>query len=139
MKASFKLSDKTVHFDFKCAKCGNCCAVPGYVHIKLSDAKGMAKILGMTLKDFRKKYVTKDDGELVLKMSVQGGCIFFVNRRCIVYAARPTQCKTFPFWKDSFLNKTEWNYVRLYCRGSGSIDKEAKQVIGRKFKINTGA
>ena len=137
MKATFKISGKKVHFNFKCEQCGNCCAVPGYVHLKLSEAREMAGLLKMPFKDFRKKYITRDGKQLALKMPEKGGCIFFINRRCIIYSARPGQCRTFPFWKDSFENQREWNYVRLYCRGTKSIEKEAQQVIGRRFTIKT--
>ena len=48
-------------------------------------------------------------------------CVFLEpqTRRCSVYPARPTQCRTFPFWRSSVVEGEWTDEVRALCEGIG--------------------
>jgi hypothetical protein len=39
------------------------------------------------------------------------------RRRCSVYDARPTQCRTYPFWRESMLTPLDWEAEAARCEG----------------------
>ncbi|MDP6388243.1 MAG: YkgJ family cysteine cluster protein, partial [Candidatus Pacebacteria bacterium] len=46
-------------------------------------------------------------------------CPFLKDGQCIVYDARPTQCRTWPFWPDN-MNPSTWKKeIESYCPGIG--------------------
>ena len=38
---------------------------------------------------------------------------------CSIHPAKPTQCRTFPFWPELVESKSEWNRTGRYCPGIG--------------------
>lgn len=119
------ISDKIDKFiangiQFQCQGSGNCCVSHGgygFVFLTLSDRKAMAKKLEMKTSEFTKKYCMKTDGVWRLNDNVNEDCLFLKNKRCTVYEARPTQCRTWPFWPE-VLNAKTWNKeVANFCPG----------------------
>lgn len=47
-----------------------------------------------------------------------GDCLFF-DGRCTIYALRPTQCRTYPFWFKHMRSVDAWNQVARDCPGIG--------------------
>lgn len=79
----------------------------------------MAKLLAMDETTFRSRYLEKRGYKFSLKerrVGVSHDCIFFDRAAggCSVYAARPNQCRTFPFW-DYF--KTRVDELKRECPG----------------------
>ncbi|MCE5300535.1 MAG: YkgJ family cysteine cluster protein [Spirochaetia bacterium] len=107
--------------NFECLKCGNCCEVPGYVYLNLKEADRMAKSLNMRGDEFLKKYTKRELGHLVLKTPFKGGCIFFKEKKCTIYEVRPSQCRTFPYWKELTADHEEWKTIEKYCKGAGKL------------------
>ncbi len=93
-------------FDAKaCETCqGNCCTgESGYIWVSQEERKAMAEYLKMSEEEFIKEYLLKIRYRFTLKeMPYENGfsCIFFdkEHKRCGIYAVRPSQCRTFPFW-----------------------------------------
>jgi Fe-S-cluster containining protein len=72
----------------------------------------------MRTSSFTRKYCDKEDGEFYLKLPKQD-CLFLVGKRCSVYQARPTQCRTWPFWPENMKPSVWRAEVAPFCAGVG--------------------
>lgn len=104
---------------FKCTGCGKCCTgSPGYVWVNEEEIAAMALFLEISPSDFCKKYVRKAHNRLALiELKPNHDCVFLRDKKCLVYGARPTQCKTFPFWPEHLKSKEAWESVKNECEG----------------------
>jgi uncharacterized protein len=122
---------------FTCSKCGNCCTGgPGFVWISQKEIARIAELLGMSRTQVRQKYCRKIGGRTSLKEIKHprtGGydCIFMKEipaaegsgdaahskRICTVYAARPLQCRTWPFWEGNLASPKAWQRAARICPG----------------------
>ena len=106
--------------NFQCTGCGDCCTgAPGYVWINKAEIEAIAEHLKLDIAKFEKKYVRLIGIRKSLIEYANGDCVFFDNqgRGCKIYAARPRQCRTWPFW-DSNLNAPEsWDEISEHCAG----------------------
>jgi uncharacterized protein len=102
---------------FTCKKCGACCGV-GFIYLKKGETKKIADYLNMPEKQFKKKHT---EWFLLLgralKWNNSGACMFLKNRECSIYAARPSQCGTWPYWKRIINNKNDLDRAKVYCKG----------------------
>lgn len=104
-----------------CASCqGRCCTgESGYIYVTKTEALAICSVLNIELSEFVAQYVFKNGNKYSLKERVFGEqheCIFFdrENNGCQIYTARPTQCRTFPFW-DYF--KANVDELKAECPG----------------------
>ena len=108
---------------FECQGSGKCCTSRGeygYVFLTLEDRQRIAKHLRLPTRQFTKEYCQKTQGYFHLKEDlVNPDCIFLIKNRCSIYAARPTQCRTWPFWPEVLNAKTWSKEVASYCPGIG--------------------
>lgn len=106
---------------FECQGDGKCCLSRGrygYVYLSFSDRRRLAAHFGISTAEFTRRYTEKEDGLYQLKYE-GADCPFFTENRCEVYAARPWQCRTWPFWPEN-MNKRVWEReVASYCPGAG--------------------
>jgi Fe-S-cluster containining protein len=104
---------------FACTECGKCCTgEPGYVWISQEEIEDMAEALNISVKEFVQMYTREVDGELSLKEFPKTyDCIFLRDGKCMVYKARPTQCRTFPFWPENVESKEAWEDCAKRCEG----------------------
>jgi Fe-S-cluster containining protein len=122
---------------FECQGSGQCCTSHGeygYVFLSKTDRIKIAKFLGLKTPAFTKKYCTKLNGAFHLNEDPKNtDCMFLKNKRCEIYSARPSQCRTWPFWPEVMPAKT-WNKEVLnFCPGIGKgaivpIEKIEKQL-----------
>ena len=69
--------------------------------------------------DFRSEYTVVDEYGWTQLVFRSDHCVFLRGNRCSVYAARPTQCRTFPFWR-SLVSGGEWTpEAQELCEGVG--------------------
>ncbi|MEZ4752508.1 MAG: YkgJ family cysteine cluster protein [Bdellovibrionota bacterium] len=108
---------------FECQGSGKCCTSRGgfgYVYLTLDDRRRMAKHLGLATRSFTVKYCKKIHGQFALKEEKGNpDCVFLEGKKCSVYAARPTQCRTWPFWPESMQPKAWRRDVAAFCPGVG--------------------
>ena len=107
---------------FECKQCGNCCNIEGYVFIFKEDLNRILEKTDFTMSDLQTSYLSTVDGYTVLRDKGTGSCIFWDEaiRGCKIYEARPTQCRTFPFWKTLLYNEKKWEEGTADCEGVGS-------------------
>lgn len=106
---------------FGCRDCGGCCRSRGaynYVYLSLHDRRRLARHLGLTTLQFTRRYAQKTHGWFHLK-DPEGDCVFLEDGRCTVYDARPTQCRTWPFWPENMKPRVWHREIQPACPGIG--------------------
>ena len=121
---------------FECQPdCGKCCTRHGeydYVYLERDDVERLADHFNLTVPEFRARWTKKDDGHTVLKMDGPA-CPFLEGTRCGVYAARPAQCGTFPFWPDNMKTRADWEDLSTFCPGVGAGELIPLHVIRERL------
>lgn len=104
---------------FKCTGCGGCCTgEPGYVWLSPEEIEAMANHLGISIEKFVQTYTRSIFGRLSLREDrTTFDCVFLKGKQCQVYSARPTQCRTFPWWKENISSPESWKEVAKRCEG----------------------
>ena len=117
---------------FSCTRCGRCCETPGdyFVFLGAQEAERIRQQLGLSVSWFRRRYMRRlEDGELVLAAGAGDRCIFLdAQGRCGIYAARPVQCRTYPFWPEIAGNRRAWYGEGRRCEG---IDQGGAVPLGK--------
>ncbi len=107
-------------FDFAfnpkgCDSCeGNCCiGESGNIWISRQEIEYLKNHLNISIEKLASKYIEKRGYRYSIKERKLAennyACIFFdlEKKQCGIYEARPTQCRTFPFWEYFKTNKEE--------------------------------
>ena len=122
---------------FECQGSGKCCTSHGeygFVFLTLKDRKRLAKYLGLSTKEFTEKYCERHQGVWHLKERPgQPDCLFLKNKSCQVYEARPSQCRTWPFWPEVMDAKTWSKEVQNFCPGVGKGRLWSREEIQAKL------
>jgi len=90
-----------------------------YVFLKQQEAEKIRVHLQLSRGWFRRRYLERlKGGELVAASGTDSRCVFLdVNGRCKVYPVRPLQCRTYPFWPELVLRKSDWQHEARRCEG----------------------
>lgn len=107
---------------FECTGCGDCCSgEPGYVWVADDEIQQMALQLQIPVEQFEARFIRRIGRQKSLIEYPGGDCIFLDpdSRRCTVYAARPVQCRTWPFWTSNLRSRKAWRETCQVCPGSG--------------------
>jgi Fe-S-cluster containining protein len=86
-------------YQFSCTHCGKCCRWPGNVLLTEPDIERLSAALKLDSRAFIERFtrLAENRAQLSLRDGEDGACIFLKQDRCSVYAARPAQCRIFPF------------------------------------------
>lgn len=123
---------------FSCTQCGDCCTgEPGYVWINDREIKEIAKFLGTSETEVRTYYGRKDNKGITLREKSNGDCVFFEKGKgCTIYPVRPTQCRTWPFWRGNVETPADWERTCQVCPGSGQGQLISAEEIVRRAYFN---
>jgi uncharacterized protein len=114
---------------FGCTQCGQCCTgSPGYVWVTEEDISEMATFLNTTIEKFKRQYIRIRENRMALaeRKSEDNACIFLKDRKCLLYKARPKQCRTFPWWQENLNTEESWKLAALTCEG---INEQAPLIL----------
>ena len=122
---------------FTCTQCGLCCTGdPGYVWVTEEELATIAKFLGQPLREVRELYARKTRGKITLRERANGDCVFWdAAKGCTIYAVRPPQCRTWPFWESNLTTPEEWARTEAVCPGSGVGELIPVEEILRRVKV----
>jgi len=128
---------------FKCRGCGGCCTgEPGYVWVTDEEIERISKAVGLPRYQFENSFVRLVAGKKKSLIELPGGdCVLFdpQTRGCRVYADRPVQCRTWPFWNQNIDRPSSWQKTAKFCRGCNNpegklyTEKEIKLLRDEKF------
>lgn len=110
---------------FSCTGCGNCCTGPaGHVWVSDDEIARIAELTDKPVGEIRIFHTRLVGAKTSLTEFANGDCTFFdpATRKCSIYAARPTQCRTWPFWRSNLRSSEAWNKICEICPGSGDGD-----------------
>ncbi|MEE8408220.1 MAG: YkgJ family cysteine cluster protein [Myxococcota bacterium] len=123
---------------FDCQRSGKCCTNHGsntYVYVELDERRRMAAVLGMRTAAFTRNFCQKSYGRHHVKDRGED-CILLDNGGCSVYEARPTQCRTWPFWPEN-MDPTVWKKeITAFCPGIGKGKLHSAEEIDAQLKAS---
>lgn len=124
---------------FGCRKCGRCCTgEPGYVWVTDEEIARLAKAVHMQKTLFENSFVRLIKGNHKSLIELPGGdCVLFdpEKRGCRVYADRPIQCRTWPFWHQNIDTKNSWKKTAKFCHGCDNPEGRlytAEEIIAQR-------
>ncbi len=105
---------------FECQSgCTNCCEQQGFVYLTEEDIPRLALYLGMKTPAFEERYVYRTKKQRRLRVPRHAQCEFLLDGGCSVHAAKPLQCRAFPYWPELVGKKREWEKAGTWCPGIG--------------------
>ena len=127
---------------FQCQRCLYCCSSePGYVFLSDKDIENASSVLGVSKEEFIDiycRYVDYGSYYMVsLKEKDNYDCIFLSKEGCRIYEGRPTQCRTYPFWKSIMESRANWEEEKKSCPGIGKGCMVSKEEIEANLKRNS--
>ena len=124
---------------FSCTQCGECCTgAPGFVWVTQAEVARLAAHLAIPVADFGRRYLRRVGSRYSLREEPNGDCVFY-KRGCTVYPARPTQCRTFPFWPEHLRSRSAWDEAAGACPGMNSGRLYSAEEISRIRRGELGA
>ncbi len=114
--------------NFECQNgCCKCCICGTGMYVFLSELEivDIAHELGIDPVLFRNVFTRPYGGGRALTSTSVGECVLLdvTTGKCGVYNARPTQCRTYPFWTEVVHSKSAWKQEMKRCPGIGKGDK----------------
>jgi len=119
---------------FSCTRCSSCCRhESGFVYLSENDLALLANEFKMSYTEFIKAWcrwipLGHDRERLSLKEKSNFDCIFW-KEQCVVYHARPLQCRTFPFWDYVARSGEAWENAGKSCPGINNGELHSKKEI----------
>lgn len=105
---------------FECQPgCTKCCEQQGFVYLTEEDILRLADYLNLTTPDFEYRYVFRTKNQRRLRVPRHANCEFLESGGCRVHEAKPTQCRTFPYWPELLDSRQSWHKTGKWCPGIG--------------------
>jgi uncharacterized protein len=122
---------------FECTRCGKCCSgFPGFVWVNEAEVLAIAEFRGEPLEEVLGLYTRVVNGRRTLRDRGNDDCVFFDREvGCTIYAVRPRQCRTWPFWESNVSSPETWEQTQQRCPGSGQGELISAEEITRRVKV----
>ncbi|KAJ0409080.1 hypothetical protein P43SY_002214 [Pythium insidiosum] len=111
-------------FQFRCTQCGKCCTGKGgRVRVNGREREEISALLGVSTHELTTRFLTRDeqssaDGHWLIRQTDDDSqCVFLRGKQCSIYQARPTQCRTFPWWPQNVISEYDWLLTARHCEG----------------------
>ena len=108
---------------FSCREgCSACCrGEPGVVAVDERECSTIAARLKLGEDEFRRRFCRRNGPNAwSLTERLNGDCVFITPEdRCSIYAVRPRQCRTYPFWGNILTSRASWEREGRFCPGIG--------------------
>lgn len=130
---------------FRCLApdCVACCSGKrgaGYVWVSYTEMLALAEFLALDFDDFTRRFVRQVGQRHSLIEKPNFDCVFLKDGGCSVYPARPTQCRTYPFWHEIMANQNTWQQHSTECPG---ISRDSPLVpedeVARQLQVDRAA
>lgn len=133
---------------FRCqASCGGkCCSAKwdgkaSFVFLTWRDRKNLVNFLGKKLEEFASfgefaftRFINRPSRQWFLN-NTEKTCPFLKEGKCSVYEARPTQCRTFPFWPELMVNEP-YKTLKEFCPGVGEGEETTHFLLSEQIKAD---
>ena len=134
--------EEGLHFTCK-PGCRYCCGVePGFVFVSDADVEKLSLFLHLSPKEFIQRYCRKVPMGSISYVSLlereNHDCVFLDSSGCSVYASRPVQCETYPFWNTIVADRESWNREADWCPGIGNGKLHGRDEIDHMLRLRQG-
>jgi uncharacterized protein len=121
---------------FRCTRCGNCCTgEPGNVWVDDAEIDALSEFIGETRTEFVARFTKLGQRGRTLREKSNGDCVFYDREQgCTVYAVRPRQCRTWPFWESNVRTEAAWEHTCGICPGAGKGGLIPAEEITRRLQ-----
>lgn len=99
--------------------CTKCCDQDGYVYLSEDDICRAAKFVNLSPAAFEARYIYRTRHQRRFRKPRAKQCPFLESNGCSIHPAKPTQCRTFPFWPEIVERRDTWARTARYCPGIG--------------------
>lgn len=123
---------------FECTRCSACCRRTGYVYLGMDEPARLAKHLGLSLQEFRRRYLQEhEDGSWLIEVNEgEGGCPLLDGDLCSVEEVKPGQCSSYPFWGELVGDRKAWRKEARFCEGIGRGDEIPAEEVRRRMALD---
>lgn len=131
--------------NFECQESceGKCCKTgwggAGFVFLTKSDRANLQLLIGTKIRQHVKfgsftstRFTLNQTDQWYIELK-DGKCPFLEQGKCSVYSARPTQCRTFPYWPEVVLHPSIKEKFKEVCPG---IDQGQQNDIKARSQLN---
>ena len=133
---------------FKCLHSGRCCEKEyTQINLTIGDLKRIAGFLKIDVKDLFWHYAgmqpfqqEENANVFDLELGLEIPCRFRKNNRCVIYEARPLNCRLFPYWIIANFPKEKWLDIldeSYKCVHKTRLTSETKQKY-KEYACKTG-
>ncbi len=119
---------------FSCVRgCTLCCRQPGFVYLTEDDLERAAARLGLSAREFERRYVFRTRHTLRLRKPRGAACYFLHEHGCRLHPDKPTQCRLYPFWPEIVEQRGGWRRESAFCPGIGRGRPISPETVRRRL------